>query len=475
MRGPDEFDHVVRASTISHGYLVPPPSDANPGDYRLDGCTHALQKRSFEWAATDRRLPWGSQFDTVRCAKPFEAHIPGRASSIGNAEVNPPLAYVPAAVGLRVGRAIGGPLWAPSTARVLQLAAYLALVWCALRLLPFGRPLLVAVALIPSAIQLAATVSADAVTNGVAFLVVAATLRFVHRAHQGGPPASRSELIGYGVAVVALAVCKPAVLPIVGVALLVPTPTFGSLRRRVVTVGVLLGAAVGLAAAWSLAVTSHVRVSMIPGADSLAMRDWISAHPLDFVVATWRGWTDPGWVHMTLSTFLPSPITTMHSLWLILALAVAVGAAYFADRPAAGATHVAGRRSPRTEAETTWDGATDSGHEPGPGPGPGLRPSRFTGLRPRLLAVAVVAGIAVAGFWLIEIGVALSAIPPGSPKIVGVQGRYFIAYVPLVLLLSAGRRASRTRPRLVAAVAPIVFLVGVNLWWLTVVYRTYYV
>ena len=78
------------------------------------------------------------------------------------------------------------------------------------------------------------------------------------------------------------------------------------------------------------------------------------------------------------------------------------------------------------------------------------------------------------GFWLIEVGVALSAIPPGTPRIIGVQGRYFIPYLPLFLLLSASHERPDDRMRLSLSIAPVAFMVAVNLWWLSAVYRTFY-
>lgn len=474
MRGPDEFSHLVRASTIGLGYLAPPPSDANPADYQVDGCLVALHESALDRARPDGRVGWGRQFDEPTCAQPEPAHRPGEASTIGNTEVNPPLAYAPAAIGFRIGQAVGGVVWGQYLARVCQLVAYLALVWLALRLLPFGRPFLAAVGLIPAAIQVASTVSADPVSAGLAFVVTAATLRFVHRAAEGGPAASRDELVGYCACVVLLAACKTAVLPIIGLALLVPTAIFGSRRRRVATLVLTLGVALAFAVTWSRAVVSHVRISMYIGADSIAMRRWILNHPVDFVLATWRGWTDAEWVHMTGSTLITSVIVPNQPLWLVVLVLAALGVAYFGDLPAAMTRRLGGRDAARPS--TGADRVASSG----PGSvtderGAERRVDRRREPTARIVTGVVVAGVAFAGFWLIELGVALSVTAPGSPKIIAIQGRYFLPYLPLLLFAAVGWTTGRRAVRRVASIVPVALLVGVNAWWLSVVYRTYYI
>lgn len=219
-RGPDEFTQVMRMATIDRGFVIPPSQSSNPDGYRVDGCLNTYAFLAFNRTTYVPPPHWGSQFDRYACGPPYVPRAHG-ASKLGNTEVNPPVPYVPALIGFNIGRALGGATWSYMGARFAQMLAYVLLVWFALRLLPWGRPFLFAVALIPAAMQLSATISADPVTNGLAFVIIAATLRLIDRSHRTGQVATWPELGAYGLAIVLFALTKPAAV-------------FGSLRRRIV-------------------------------------------------------------------------------------------------------------------------------------------------------------------------------------------------------------------------------------------------
>ena len=87
---------------------------------------------------------------------------------------SPPVAYLPAAVGMLVPVAVDAPgvlaLWA---GRIVNLAAYLSLAVLAVRTASAFRWTLAALALLPMHLTLGATISPDALTTAALFLVVA--------------------------------------------------------------------------------------------------------------------------------------------------------------------------------------------------------------------------------------------------------------------------------------------------------------
>ena len=87
---------------------------------------------------------------------------------------SPPVAYLPAAVGMLVPVAVDAPgvlaLWA---GRIANLAAYLSLAVLAVRTASAFRWTLAALALLPMHLTLGATISPDALTTAALFLVVA--------------------------------------------------------------------------------------------------------------------------------------------------------------------------------------------------------------------------------------------------------------------------------------------------------------
>lgn len=94
----------------------------------------------------------------------------------------PPL-LLPQALALRygIGRFNLPALPAYFLSRFAGLLSYMLLAWLAVRLVPFGRWLLAVLAVAPMAVYQASTINADTITNGIGFLFIAGTLRLTAR------------------------------------------------------------------------------------------------------------------------------------------------------------------------------------------------------------------------------------------------------------------------------------------------------
>src|SRR5262249_28259322 len=135
------------------------------------------------------------------------------------AAVYPPVAYVPSAIGIRIGRLFGASAFVlVLLARLAELAAFVALVGLAVRRLPSRAWVLTVVAVMPVALFQASTVSADAVTSALALLVVADALALTAKPVDGVPTSLIVETV---VATIALALCKQPYILVAGL-LLIP-------------------------------------------------------------------------------------------------------------------------------------------------------------------------------------------------------------------------------------------------------------
>jgi uncharacterized membrane protein len=95
---------------------------------------------------------------------------------------SPPLLLPQALVMRYVGRSWQWPaLTVFYACRVVGLFSYLLLVWLAVRLIPFGKWTIAILATSPVAILQAATISADTISNGIAFLFIAGVLFLVDK------------------------------------------------------------------------------------------------------------------------------------------------------------------------------------------------------------------------------------------------------------------------------------------------------
>ncbi|HEX2223860.1 MAG TPA: DUF2142 domain-containing protein [Thermoanaerobaculia bacterium] len=191
--------------------------------------------------------------------------------------------YVPQAVAFGAGRALGAPpLVSFYGARLLNLLVSTLLIAFAIRQAPALRWLLATVALTPMATFQRASISADAVTIAVGFVLGAVAARLAW----GDEPTAGERRRGFGTLILAAAVlclCKPAYVPLVAVAFLIPAARLPWGRRA--PAFLLYAVLVGLAFAAGMA-NARVGQTLVRegvGVDSQAqIRDSL-AEPVRFL------------------------------------------------------------------------------------------------------------------------------------------------------------------------------------------------
>ncbi len=443
LEGTDEPAHVSRVAMIEAGRIIPPETiDRTPGS-GADACITAYVHRRLTVRLAGERISWTEQFRNPRCAE-VGWSITGIAHT---ADVYSPVPYLPALAGYRVGRAVAGAAGSVYGARLAQLAAVVALMAFAIHRVPWGKPLLFTIGLLPVVIQGAANVSADPVTLALTCCATAFALAAIDRARTGGRVGARSwwafAAVGLG-----LALSKSAYVPFALLVLAVPTAAFGSLRRRVaIATGTL--AAVGIVAGlWNFGVVAHIRITGINRSESDLAAAWIRRHPFEFVRSIFRGWANPH-EHRALLGGVFTPVRRWaHNfpmpLWAGFGwLAVVRLVDPMPRRVAACAERL--RRRGRSGAV-----AADGPVVP---------------RRDRVVSVVVALVVGTATVLLIEYGLAIAANPPAAHEIVWVQGRYFLPLLPLTLFGVPGvhRALPRRWPAPIAAVSVVV--VALWAWW----------
>ncbi len=430
LSGTDEPAHVARLALISDGHVLPSTQDPVPSDYSIDGCLSVYVNNYRLLLLAEERRDWSDQFKNLPCSQATK----DLALTSRTADVYSPVPYAPALVGFRFGRAIGGASGSLLGARLAQLGAYIALVAYALRKIPWGRPLIFTIGLLPVSLQGAAGISADPMTLALALLSVALTLNAIDPRRT--EPVSRNFLILLGSVIVTLALCKSAYIPFVLLVFAIPTAAYGTLRRRALSAGTTFGIAGILAGAWNLGVVAHINIVGVNGSDSVVAAKWIREHPRGFL-----GGIKHGWLNVTERTSVISGLFAPFHRWSknfplpnSLGLLWLVAARLASPKPG----FLIRARTQRPSESTAVDKQT------------------------RYLGIAVASVIALATFILIEYGLAIAANPPGTEHIIWVQGRYFLPLLPLTLFGASGNGHARARKW--QWVFPILS-VGVLSWW----------
>jgi uncharacterized membrane protein len=274
-RVPDERNHFLRSYEVSEFRLFPfRIADGYPGDNlpsslaRLsealgDHADHRIQPA--QWAQARSLLLVPEQREFVE---------------FSTSAVYSPLAYVPSAISIAIGRAFGaGPLALLYFARCANLLVGAWLISLALDHSGFARPAMLIVALFPTTLFQVASVSADSMTYALSFLWLAVIMELVVGKEVRMDWKRNVTLV---LLALALSQLRPP-FPFLGlVVLLVPVKRFG---RKIVTpiCAAVLAASFLPAVAWN-AKAARLFVNPLPeqNIDPAVQASWVMKHPGSF-------------------------------------------------------------------------------------------------------------------------------------------------------------------------------------------------
>lgn len=406
----DEPNHFYRVAQVAQGEVIghdvvpgdPPYENGKPVD-QIGGEVPSSIVELFRQSGADgfpsstdingsaRTMDWTSMWELPSRAE----HVP---VTMVNTEVYSPLVYIPAIIPYLIGQLFNFPiLLVFYLARIMNLVVALLLTFAAIRIAPRGKWIFLTIGLLPTTVIQAAAVSGDPITNGLSFLVVALTLR----AALQNSPVRRTQWLGLLLGFVGLGLAKPAYITLLGLLVAIPLCNQHA-RNRKAWLGWLATAATGGIAAmlWQHA------VSWIPPMNQTLDKvqtqySFMRENPLSTLttlirtfLTTHSGFGGGGYIFRELFG---------SAAWLRISIA----------EPFAIALSGAMLASPfiREPEESSWIGTR----------------------RVRVILSGGLILLALIGSVLLAVGLYAVWSDPQSLTVTGLQGRYFIPLVPLVL------------------------------------------
>jgi hypothetical protein len=380
--GYDEETHFIRAWEMAHLYFVP--------NEQLGA---KLPFPALYWDLSYRRQPIVEAvepgFWRTYGALPLEARDYIYAN-VETRSVYSPLLLLPQALTFRY---LGLSLQLPAlvvyyACRLAGLFSYLILSWLAVRLIPYGKWLLAILIVSPMAVFQASTISADTISNGIAFFFIGATLAIAVRQQVGW----KEWLLQLGL--LALLLAGKVNLIFLGLLpfLLIPPSRF-RMKYGVALLGACALVLVLIEVVGWNAVAYSRFTRALEGADPRAQLEFILADALRFVrVITQDVWTNTpaymrGWVGVYGYNYWPVPALT----YLLYPASVAVALRIRKDETA-------------PDRRTRW----------------------------------ILVGLFALGFLLTIVSLYVAFTPARSLYVAGVQGRYFTVVMPLLFLAACG-------------------------------------
>ena len=149
-----------------------------------------------------------------------------------------PVVYLPQALGISFARVLHlGYIPLIYMGRLFNLLAFAGMAWLAVRIMPFKKEMFMAVSLLPMTLHLAASLSYDTSLIGLSLLFFAWCFYLAYEKKQIG---IRDTVI-LGLLLVLLEPCKIVYLPLAGICLLIPASKFGEKKRYWISVAAVIG------------------------------------------------------------------------------------------------------------------------------------------------------------------------------------------------------------------------------------------
>lgn len=293
MQGPDESNHFLRAYQITQGKILSEyvgkssggiPAQITTFDKSVGGNlpTGVVDFTQTAFGALpqqpDRRLPPHN----LKTLAHFKTGTGTKGASFGNTAAYSPLAYLPHITGIAIGRMVSDrPIVAFYLARLFGLLAGVALITLAIRLMPFGKLPFAVIALLPMTVAQLAIVTADTMTISCAFLAIAMTLRFAFR-HSDMSTRDSVLLVG---TFAALSLVKPSLAVMVLIPLALLSNKHIAKKKVVILTVACVCAALLFGVGWNMLVKDMVAFGYQQAypSDYSAQLSYIVHRPLTFV------------------------------------------------------------------------------------------------------------------------------------------------------------------------------------------------
>jgi uncharacterized membrane protein len=290
-QAPDEPQHFLRAYQISEGGFLPARHQGRGGGQLPLSLVEVPGQFSYLRFHPERKTSWQQIQSAMRI--PLD---PNRREFIPFVTaIYSPTAYLPQAAAIAIGRQLSlPPLTLMYLARSFNLLVWVLLGYVALRITPCCHRALLLLLLMPMSLFQAASMSADATTNGLAIVFTAWILRMA--LNRSARTIRSFSWVGLILLSAALTLSKFAYLPLAALVLLIPFKRFGSALRFGLALPALFAANVLVIALWAPQ-TQGLDTVVRDRADVSAPAQirFLRAHPLQIVNVTARTVALDGW------------------------------------------------------------------------------------------------------------------------------------------------------------------------------------
>lgn len=242
----DEYYHWLKAYEVSQGTLMTPQEDGVQGSMMPEGVSKVFPT---DWTTLDYQTM--KELLGVKLNEDNKGILNPETAAVYSF-----VQYIPQATGIALARLVTDNVYLITYGgRIVNMIFALLVLYFAIKLMPFGKKLLLIPAMIPIAIEGFTSLSPDAMTISVAFFYIAYIL---HLAFGDKEQLGIKEKAILLISSIVIALCKIVYIPLVGLILIIPKEKFKKQgnKNKILNFCVIAGIAVIINLIW-LAISSR--------------------------------------------------------------------------------------------------------------------------------------------------------------------------------------------------------------------------
>ncbi len=242
----DEYYHWLKAYEVSQGTLMTPQEDGVQGSMMPEGVSKVFPT---DWTKLDYQMM--KELLDVKLNEDNKGILNPETAAVYSF-----VQYIPQATGIALARLVTDNVYLITYGgRIVNMIFALLVLYFAIKLMPFGKKLLLIPAMIPIAIEGFTSLSPDAMTISVAFFYIAYILHLAFGEKEQIGIKEKAILL---ISSIVIALCKIVYIPLVGLILIIPKEKFKNQgnKNKILNFCVIAGIAVMINLIW-LAISSR--------------------------------------------------------------------------------------------------------------------------------------------------------------------------------------------------------------------------
>lgn len=230
-RGHDETIHWIKVFEISEGTLISPIDSET-------GISTAFLPAGVEEIVKERKYGEFRYVDNIPLLNNKLNYNERIKIENPRAESYCFIQYIPEVAGILIGKLITqNPLLLAYMARIGNIITCTIIMYFAIKLIPFGKNILLILATIPIAIEGFATISSDGITTSICALFIAYTF---YIAFDKNKKCGKKEVLILAIMGAVLSLCKIVYMPLIFLTLIIPKDKFKSKKSKIISIFIIV-------------------------------------------------------------------------------------------------------------------------------------------------------------------------------------------------------------------------------------------